>query len=626
MSSTELFRIYRSLPLDLVLQKLGAASDESGLRWQLRNGQALNIAGEPGSQTWKNEALADAKPQRGAIDLVVAVREFRGPGQALMWLKSQIPVEEASALVAQQPVRPVAPAQQRQDPRPPRQAYGAQPPSSEELGGGVRQEKAKFVRIPKETWDRYDSIRIDEVFERLGATLRNQKWNLDDKKFIVKDQRWQDVFNEEQKGGGAISLAMYLCNLPDRHAGLGWLLKEFGEAFGDDLIANTGPREIKDFSPPERIPEADAEVYKYLVEKRLLPAALITEVMKQGSVYGSHPWYEKEQRYITRVNRCVFLGPASAELRDTTPDGFKGCCDGSQTDGSGFSVRPDPHLNEKILAIGEAAIDALSYRAIFPGRTTFSPNGAGRFVLMMRIADEALNHGFGLRMSTDADLAGDIAAQKIFNALYCRKVLSKQLGFSEEQVAQWFIDGDLSFSVQKSPHQLFFNNGWQESLPVFKRVAGMGPADDLDDDDDAPETDEKPKWLDSGEVSPPCLTLRINKDLHERLRRGTVNINVSERGFRYITEVMNLKRDRPTLGKDWNDVLNALGMKYSLDYNRRAARGFADGAPELPPELEAFRSPVQAPVAATSSQAPHEGQAPADASPGARPRPIGMRR
>lgn len=638
MSSAEFFRIYRSLPLDVVLEKLGATPNETRDRWQFKNALMINIAGEPGSQTWKNEAEG-SKPQRGAIDLVVFVRNFRGPGQALAWLKSEIP--NAAELVASQPapVRPAAPSNApAARPAPaPRRAFGAQPPTGEEVGGGVRREpKAEAQRLSKEEsakiWERYDSLMIGEVFERLGAELRNGKWNIDDKKFIFKEQRWQDVFNEGAqgaKGGGAIGLVMYVKGLEDRFESRQWLINQFGENFGDELLAESlGPRENRDFSPPERIPEADAGVRDYLVSKRVLPSALVDEVMKQGNVYGTHPWYEKERRYLDFITRCVFLGPASAELRDTDPDGFKGCCDGSQTDGSGFSVRPAAPISEKILGIGEAAIDALSYRALFPGRASFSPNGAGRFVLMLRMTLEALSFGFGVRLSTDADDAGDIAAQKIFNALYCRRVLSKKLGVEEELVEKWFLDGDLSFTVQRSPHQLFFNKGWQAELPVFERVAGMGPAEEDDDGLDA--TDEKPKWVDSGNVSPPIIQLRVGKDLHEKLRRGTFNIPVSDRGFDYVVQSLNVARDRPVLGKDWNDVLKRLGMAYSLEYDRRAARNFADGPPPLPAPLEAFRQ-KRPPVAAQQAPAPSPNSPSADADRGGHPapapssRPNGMR-
>jgi hypothetical protein len=637
MSSAELFRIYRSLPLGLVLEKLGATADESGERWKFKNELSIHVAGEPGSQTWKNEAEG-SRPQRGAIDLVVFVRNFRGPGQALAWLKANVP--NAAEIVAAQPARPAAsrPAPSSSaapSPSPssaPRRAFGAQAPSGSDVGGAVRQApQAQQQRLSKEEndkiWERYDSLLIGEVFERLGATLRNGKWNIDDKKFIFKEQRWQDVFNEGAdgaKGGGSIGLVQYIKGLPDRFSARKWLIQEFGENFGDELLAEqSGPRENKDFSPPEPIPSANPGVREYLVNKRGLPSHLIDEVMKQGSVYGSHPWSEREQRYLDFITRCVFLGPASAELRDTTPDGFKGCCDGSQTDGSGFSVRPAAPIGEKLLGIGEAAIDALSYRALFPGRAAFSPNGAGRFVLMLRMTLEALSYGFGVRMSTDADDAGDIAAQKIFNALYCRRVISQKLGVEEELVEKWFLDGELSFTLQRSPHQLFFNRGWQAELPVFERVVGMGPSAE-EEDDDLDSTDEKPKWVDSGRVSAPCLQLRVNKDLHENLRRGTINMNVSERGFQYVTERLNIRRDRPVLGKDWNDVLKRLGPQYMREYDRRAAHDFKEGPPPLPPQLEAMRTPA---VSQPSPAAPAPSSDPAPAEPvsGSRPRPIGMR-
>jgi len=130
----------------------------------------------------------------------------------------------------------------------------------------------------------------------------------------------------------------------------------------------------------------------------------------------------------------------------------------------------------------------------------------------------------------------------------------------------------------------------------------------------------------------------VNKDLHERLRRGVVTLKVSERAFLYVTKDLNLRRDRPALTKDWNADLQRLGTGYAFEYDRRAARGFADGPPPLPPQLEALRSPPEATEPAAPSGA-HPNVPPATESrggppvtppdpqtTGSRPRPQGMRR
>ena len=591
-----LFRAYRSLPLDQVLGQLGAIASDKPQVWVLPNKQELEVMGEPGNQSWRN--LTTQVSNRGAIDLVVHVQALRSSGQALSWLRSKFP------------------------------GVKVETPAPGATSGAVRRDEQRWTKEELDAlFERYKAIRLSEVLERLGGHPNQDgdpsKWKIDGiGNIITKGQRWQNVHTEVDKGYGGPSIAKHVLGMENHVDGLRWMIKEFGEEFGDNLLSDELEEGPKDFSPPERFPDISDKVADYLIHDRFLPAHLVGELIRSGNVYGSHPWYEAEKRYITHVTRCVFLGPASAELRDTTPDGFKGCCDGSQTDASGFSVRPVAAVAENIVAMTEAAIDAISYRALFPGRFVMSTNGAGRFLLQYRIAREAVERGFGVRMALDADMPGDVPSQKLFNAFYLRKALAHHLKLTEAHIDEWLEAGDLVIQVDHSPHHLFFNTGWEPSLEV--KTARFVPGED----------GPTKVWEANGEMAKPSIRIDVRRELHERLKRGEMTLTVSEAGFNYVVEKLNIKRDRPIHAKDWNEELKRLGSRFALEYDELARQGFARGVPALPPELEAFRSPVVAPESSAPSDAPPtrpnspstEQAGGGQASPNSRPRMAGMRR
>lgn len=589
-----LFRAYRSLPLDEVLNALGARPTQRSNAWLLPNNQELEVLGTKGNQSWRN--MATQVSHRGAIDLVVHVQGLRSSGQALNWLRSKFPDVKIETPVP-----------------------GAG-------SGAVRREKQRWSKEELDAlFERYKSIRLSEVFERLDAHPNqdgdSSKWKIDGiGNIITKGQRWQNVHTEVDKGYGGPSLVKHVLGFENHVEGLRWMIKEFGEEFGDELVSDELESGPKDFSPPERFPDISDRVAHYLIHDRFLPSHLVNELIRSGSVYGSHPWYEKAGRYITHVTRCVFLGPASAELRDTTPDGFKGCCDGSQTDASGFSVRPAQAAAENLVAMTEAAIDAISYRALFPGRFVMSTNGAGRFLLQYRVAREAVERGFGVRMALDADMAGDVPAQKIFNAFYLRKALSHHLKVSEAHIDEWLENGDLVIQVDHSPHHLFFNTGWAPSMEV--KTARFVPTED----------GQAKVWEANGESAKPSIRIDVRRELHERLKRGEMTLTVSEAGFNYVVNKLNVRRDRPINEKDWNEELKRLGSKFSLEYDELARQDFAQGVPALPPELEALRSPAVAPSTEQAPPPTRPNPPPAAPigggrpTPTSRPRMAGMRR
>lgn len=439
--------------------------------------------------------------------------------------------------------------------------------------------------------DALNEIAIELVLAKLGADQGqdgdNSKWKIPAVgNIIVKGQSWMNV-NTHKKGFGGVALAYHALDFDKEREAMDWLEAHFGES---DKIApevkarDTGRREKPQFfDPPERMDHLWSRVRDYLTGQqkgqRGIPASLVDEMHDRGNLYSSLAFDNVRKRHYGEP-RAVFLGPASAEVREIVPAGFKGCTEGSDPESSCFQVPHADAAEESLLSIQEAAVDTLSYRALFPGRFCVSTNGVGRFPLQYRLTLEAMDNGYGVRLAFDADGAGDVGAQHVFNGLFMRHLLSNRLSVAPETVDQWLLSGAIEITPQPSPHQLFFNEGWKPALPVLRREV---------------QTDEEGKvrevWLPTNDSASPTVHMVVTRaGLHDRLEKKAYDIPVTERAYRYITETLKLIRERPVMGKDWNDELNRLGLGYLRAYDREAKKEFVDGVPGLPAHLEKFRT------------------------------------
>ena len=465
--------------------------------------------------------------------------------------------------------------------------------------------------------DKVDEIDIRHIFEALDGEPNqdgdHSKWKVDGYNIIHRGQGWKNVSTDIHKGHGGVSLVQHIKQFERQKQAVEWIENIFGASLeSGELKADPNAVEQRtqsDFEPPDRLDTELHAVEGYLINERGLPASLVKQEVARGTIYGSRRWDERRNQYMG-APRCVFLGPASAEIRELGEGGFKGCCRGSQTDVSGFRVPFAKSVSEKILALQEAAVDSLSYRTLFPGRYVFSTNGVGRFNLQYKLALQAIDSDIGLRLALDADYAGDMASQRIFNALFLRHRLSKHLGVEPEQIDAWMMSeavvlqedsaGDaeeelvssrsaLATLPGNSPHELFFNTGWQERLPERAAEMAIGP-------------EGKPKrvWKETGNMLPPSIRLMVTRDVHPRMPRGEHWLRVSHADFVAVTEGVNVKRDRTPWGKDWNDALLKLGSSYVLAYEKAAKIDFKDGLPQLPYELERLRTPGLEPPSANN--------------------------
>ena len=460
--------------------------------------------------------------------------------------------------------------------------------------------------------DAYNMIELSVVLARLGA-IGNQdgdssKWKIGMGNIIVKGQSWKNVNTNVHKGFGGVALVQHALDFDKQPQAMKWFEDNFGEAAklapGIKATQASGARRPKeDFEQPPSMEHLWPQVRQYLTATtgnpghfRSIPASIVDELHEGGTLYASRAYHNIDKRYFGDP-RAVFLGPLSAELREIVPGGFKGTYDNSDPDISGFQVPAAESVSERILALQEAGVTSLSYRALFPGRFSFSTNGAGRFSLQYRLSLEAIETKHGVRMAHDADKAGDVGAQHVFNALFVRLLLSRRLAIEPETIDEWILSGKIDVTPSPSPHEMFFNTGWQTSFDVHDHEI-VKDGDQVSD-----------RWVANGGSAPPTVRIAVRKsDLHERLPRGTHDISVAEKSYRYITEILNFKRDRPVHGNDWNDELVALGSSYALSYEREAKKNFADGVPQLPEHLRHLMvpgvkvAPAPKPVAPPISQ------------------------
>lgn len=419
-----------------------------------------------------------------------------------------------------------------------------QPPAQEE----EKKEDSPALRRWMERQDRLAAIPLPEVLEALGAVKNRRdpsKWKLEGVGNIVfKGQRWLNG-NTNVPGFGAVRLVMHALDEERPTPAMNWLASRFPSVLEGDWVQ---PEEMEEkevgFSPPERNDRAISMIRDYLVGRRGLPETLVDKEIEAGRIYATeYRSKDDETGEWTGDFRAVFIGPSSAELRSIDSDGFKGCCPGSDSERSGYQVMFRGESDRRF-GLVEAAIDALSYNALHPGRYVYSTNGSGRFHLQYRLALEAWRNGFSTDVGMDADHAGDLAAQLLFNALLLRDRLAKEADMQPEQVDEWLLTNRIIFQSVDSPHTLFW------STPSLEDGSGLWPVmeSQLDKEDRS-----KKILVDTGKVSPPTIVYRINKACGA-IKAGKYEIQISPDEIRGLEEKYRIYRDRPVLGKDWNDT------------------------------------------------------------------------
>lgn len=511
--------------------------------------------------------------------------------------------------------------------------------------------------------DELDCIDIRQVARAMGC-VENQdndptKWKMPNGSnfwFKQHSQGWMDL-NNSQGGQGAVRLLKQALGLEDDKSAMAWL----SERFTDDGKIRPGvqadpsvfaPREEKQFRASGSYEEYIDEVMQYLAGERGIPPALLRSEIKAGRLYATRRDVSHDQAAIKNLEatvaeesdvqgalplvapvvgahqgksynnnpddwktHCAFISRTAGELRCVEKSGFKGTMPGSQSDEDvAYTVPHQKSVAERLTALVEAAVDCQSYSALLPGRITSSTNGAYRFTLHLRVVLEALSQpGFGARLAFDADEAGDIASQKVFNALYASKAIAHRYQLDVQDVEEWFLSGHLNVQPDASPHTLFFGNGqgFATGLPVLVKEV-----DKWTDDQGKPHI--KTKWVPTDKIADPTVIVRVNMPIGPFEKGGeTLSFKVSPAAYGYVVNELDVRRDRPLHGKDWNEELLRLGSSYVRDYERCAEEGFKR-VPALPADMEVMRD--RSPIVITSQ--PGVNRAAASAPPLAKNPPV----
>jgi hypothetical protein len=163
-------------------------------------------------------------------------------------------------------------------------------------------------------------------------------------------------------GGGAIDLVMHLHGLGFGQA-LEWLERQ-GASVAVLPVSAPPPSPLR-LPPPA--PEHLAQVRRYLIKQRRLPAALLDPLIDTGTLYAD-----------ARANAVFLLlgrnaEPVGAELRGTGPVAWRGMALGSRKDLGCFAL---PATDLQACVLCESAIDAISCHALHPTCRCLSTAGA----------------------------------------------------------------------------------------------------------------------------------------------------------------------------------------------------------------------------------------------------------
>jgi hypothetical protein len=395
-----------------------------------------------------------------------------------------------------------------------------------------------------------DIIQLSFVMSMLGAQGHQdndpKKWKIPGiGNLTVNGQKWYNL-ESEQGGIGAVGLVMHAKGMKYPLA-IKWLGETFGESIDSDDIkaslASMAPSVKKNFDPPAKVDKNISFVKHYLKFSRKIPEDIIESLVSQGRIYAD------ESR------NCVFASEGIAELRSSF-DGsgsVKKLVTGS-TRRKGFLALPDAALNEMTLAICESAIDAMSYRALNPGRAAISSAGANR-AFPRSIAEEAIENGFKVIAAFDADKAGDKASQALFNHFYLKLWLKHKAQveinkeFDDETLFTLLDTNTVTFQLATQPNEQEDDAFEPSATPTMIEQA---PAENTDNRNILFFNKSNP-FEDSS--NPPIILVSIKKNDKGLPQCSDFPIEVTPKGFEFITQKFGVIRDRPKGEKDWNELL-----------------------------------------------------------------------
>lgn len=288
--------------------------------------------------------------------------------------------------------------------------------------------------------DLFNNLSISLIFEHFGSSPNSGgtrgKWKVwkTGQNIQATGEKWYN-FNLLKGGVGAFSLTEHLIaqeqNIDERvpenkklleQTAMQELITHFGSDY--DLSAvNTNKNNFEykiPFYMPYVIDFKLNKVKQYLHEKRGLPKWLIDKQVKAGNLFAGYPSDWKEDPHLRNPEKlsnekvwATFLAVNgnAAEMRaiERTDELAKLLAKGSDKDSGGFIIKAEKDCNEKIVNACEAAMDAMSYHSMFPGRIATSCMGVN-YNLAVKAAIDALEHNYKFYLGFDNDQAGIEAA------------------------------------------------------------------------------------------------------------------------------------------------------------------------------------------------------------------------
>ena len=353
--------------------------------------------------------------------------------------------------------------------------------------------------------DQLNNIPIHLVLEHIGAHANedNQrgKWKVwkTGHNLGVTGQQWND-WNSQIGGYGGISLLAYHLsfdlNIPYeddknkkhlRTLAIKELIKVFGSDYDlQNFQFNNDSKEYnykEPFCMPIVIDSKINDVRKYLHEKRGLPLWVIQKQMNSGLLFAGFPSDWEQDKNINNPEKlsndkvwAVFLAINSnaAELRaiERTDEYAKMLAKGSDKELGGFLIKAEKNMHEKTVVSLEAAIDSMSYHAIYPGRITMSCMGVN-FNLAVTSAVEALSNNFNYILAFDNDLAGNEAAYRFKNQLIEQIGEDEYKNYYSENKIKYFELGIQCLEKSIESNQTFYldvknNDVGKEVVKMFQ--------------------------------------------------------------------------------------------------------------------------------------------------------------
>jgi hypothetical protein len=251
--------------------------------------------------------------------------------------------------------------------------------------------------MPREV-DRLRAVCLPPVLLAAGATPDphdKTRWDTPEGVISVTGCKFFN-WNRGVGGGGAIDLVIHLYGLDFRGA-VAWLSRRFPGA------APAPSPHVAPNPPGLKLPKPHTAglwaVKRYLLEQRLLSAAVVDRLILAGDIYADH------HANAVFLLRGKHNAPVGAELRGTGPRPWRGMAPGSRKNLGYFSVR---HAHIEAIVLCESAIDAISCYIIQPRRWCISTAGATPHPVWL---PEIIQNGQPVYCAFDADPTGDHMAE-----------------------------------------------------------------------------------------------------------------------------------------------------------------------------------------------------------------------